>query len=122
MPAPSAPDLPGGMQIRVGARPTAELRCPVEGMPLRENVVVEGIPFIWHTNLDDEGIRALYRLICSDEDLRDLRITTGCVFGAEVPLGEGTCSLDRTRERMQAVYEDEDGREIYPGLQASTWA
>jgi hypothetical protein len=97
-------------------RLVAALRWSTEGMPMRENVVVRGIPFIWHTNLDDEGIRALYRHICADEDLLDLRLTTGNVFVDEVPLGEGSCSIRRMKDRMHAVYEDEDGRETYPGM------
>jgi len=31
-------------------------------MNLREKVIVDGIPFIWSTNLDDEGIREFYEL------------------------------------------------------------
>jgi len=31
-------------------------------MNLREKVIVDGIPYIWSTNLDDEGIRDFFNL------------------------------------------------------------
>jgi hypothetical protein len=31
-------------------------------MKLREKVVVEGLPYIWSTNLDDDGIREFFEL------------------------------------------------------------
>jgi len=45
-------------------------------MKLREKVVVEGLPFIWSTNLSDDGLREFYELFAE-------RITELCPSGAD---------------------------------------
>ena len=38
-------------------------KSKIETLDLRENVEVTGIPFIWHTNLDDSSIWDVYQIL-----------------------------------------------------------
>ena len=89
----------------------------------RRDVRVESVPFSWNTNLDDEGIVALYRLIAADlaefgkpPAMRGpvIKISISSVFFSKaVPFRGGFCHCVCVADTMHAIYRTTEDWDLW---------
>ena len=80
-------------------------------MKLRKDIVLEGIPFVWTTNLSDEDIREFYAIVGDDPDLdaSGAKATRGASFTLRlyhkaIEFKEGYCLCHGMAKYLGVIY------------------